>query len=409
MIKTHGTTSTPSLRDETRLSFSLCAIVIGLYMTNLSEGLAHMIGISSDLVSLLCKVFILLSLLVCAGALLRRFNMMMLVTICILVAFAGINLLVYPDNVPYFTQTLTTFVITILPGMICLMAIRDYEMLLRYLIIGAVVISVANTVIVLVGGAMKLSSSYSMGYANSMILPTNTLIYAIFEKKSKPIIKLMYLALAAANVISVMAYGSRGALLAILVLMLILCFKLLKRKTDIIIVSIIASMLLVCVAFYKQIFEALYNFVLQLGYYSRTLYLMYADLAHDSGRSQIWGAVISDIGKNPFIAHGVNGDYTVAGIYSHNIALELIHSLGILFGLIALLFIAYKIIRTVFSNNTPYNSVRTLIMFSFFPVCLFSLSVWSSMYFWLWLVICLCESRTNTRIETPKEEFDHGK
>lgn len=409
MIKTQDTVGTPYSKDEARLSFSLCAIVIGLYMTNLSEGLAHMIGISASLVSLLCKAFILLSLLVCVGALLRRLNRMMLISVCLLVAFSAVNLLLFPDNVPYFTNTLTSFLITILPGMICLMAIRDYDKLLKYIIVSAVIISIVNTLIVLVGGAMKFSSSYSMGYANSMILPTNTLIFAIFEQKCKRSVKIAYIVLAAANVISVMAFGSRGALLAIIVLMLLLCFKLLKRKTDIIIVSIIASLLLICVAFYKRIFEALYNFLLNMGYYSRTLYLIYADLGHDSGRSEIWGSVIEDISKNPFIAHGVNGDYTVAGIYSHNIALELIHSLGILFGVLALLFITYKIIRSVFSKNTSYSSVRMLIMFSFFPVCLFSSSVWTNMYLWLWLIICLRESNVIKPISPPQEEIDNGK
>ena len=374
---------------DKRLSFTLCAIVTGLFMTNISEGIGHLLGVNAETVSLACKLLILLSLLVCATVILERLNVMMVLTALAFVICVILNFVIFPDNSVFFAKTVSTFLLTILPGMICLMALEDYRPCLRALIVASCIISLINTFVLLIMSDVQFGSGYSMGYANSMILPTNVLIYVLLEKNVSFLKKVGVALLIVLNIVSVMAYGSRGALVAIMAFVLVFGFKMLRKKTDFLIILAIIMTLLLCVIFYRQIFSAVYNLLKQFGFNSRTLYLLSTDIGHDSGRSELWGEVIADISSNPFIAHGINGDYALIGIYSHSFIFELVHSLGILFGGIAIIFVLYLIIRTVFSRSDEYNAVRSVMLFSFFPICLFSLSVWTNMYFWLWLTVCL--------------------
>ena len=393
MVEARNIRSARRDKDDKRLSFAICAIIVGLFITNISVALGKMVGVSSSTVALLCKVFILLTLVICVPTIIRRLNVLLVLTVCVMVSVIAFNYVFFPSTRGIFTETASTFIMTIFPGMICFMLLENYELCLNKLVRMAYFIAIFNAVFCLLSGKIQFDSSYSMGYANAVILPTNILIYALFKRKQKVITKILTLALIATNIIGVMVYGSRGALAAIAVFFLVYGAKVFGKKIKPGFKVIIALLLSLCVIFYKQIFTVVYNIVKAMGFDSRTLYLFTTNIGHDSGRGELWNKILDDFWSNPFIMRGINADYLVVNGYSHNFFLELLYSLGILLGGAFSIYVIYQIIRTVRSRSTSFDIVRLLALFSFFPLCLWSLSVWTSSYFWLWIVMCWREKK----------------
>lgn len=376
-------------KDDKRLSFAICAMIIGLYLTNISVGIARFLPISADTVGILCKAFIFLSLLLCVAAIFRRFNVLLFIVLDVMLLLIITNFLVFPDTSEFFTGTVSTFVMTILPGIICFALLEDYSLLLKRLTSVAYIVSIVNMAVVLFLGSSAFSSGYSMGYANSLILPANILMHTLFYNSTKKWHKLLLIVFICVNVVSILVYGSRGALIAILLYFAIIAFRILRKKVHPVLLIMMFAALALCLLFYKPILTALYDMLTSMGFNSRTLLLFITNASHDSGRGELWAQLLSEMAKNPFIAHGINSDLVSAGLYSHNFFLELCYSLGIIIGIGVSIPIIYYIVKSLMYDNTHEGNIRKIIMFSFFPMCLWSLSVWTSAYFWFWLVICI--------------------
>lgn len=374
-------------KDE-NLSVAFCSIVLGLFFTNLSQGLFSSGSIMPKLVSLLSKAVIFLLLLMCIRVILERVYKPLLITTTIILIVPILQFFLFRDSWSYFSSSYLTFLLTIFPGMICFAALRDYQKCLQYLIITALGISIINLLVLVFMGGSAFTEKYSMGYANAMILPTNLLIYCFWRRHQKIATKITFFLLVVTNVASVLAYGSRGSLVAIAVFFLYAGFKTYYKEMSRKVKTAIIAVLGVCVLLYRQIFTILYNIMTALGFYSRTLLLLTKNIGHDSGRSKIWNAVWSDFSQNPFLIRGINADHLVAGNYSHNFFLELLHALGIILGGAVCIYIIVQIVRTCCGKTSAFDTVKILLLFAFFPVCLWSSSVWTSMYFWLWIVIC---------------------
>ena len=233
-----------------------------------------------------------------------------------------------------------------------------------------------------------------MGFANIMIFPTNILIYYLFNSKSNNIKKIVTIILVLFNIFVVFSFGSRGALIDIVAFMMF-SFITNKEKTagKYITIIVIGIIIMMGVVFFNDIIDTLINIFDELGINSRTLTILSTDLNHDSGRSEIWESIIKEIEQNPFKVRGINAEYAIVGIYSHNMFLELMYDLGILLGLPITIYIIYAIIKTLLvKKKSAYVHLLQLILFSFFPLLLWSDSIWKSIFFWIW-VCCFDEKR----------------
>ena len=75
------------------------------------------------------------------------------------------------------------------------------------------------------------------------------------------------------------------------------------------------------------------------------------------------------------------------GIYSHNFIIELLYEFGILLGVPFIIYIIYAIFKTVISKNNYYTNLLKILLFNFFPLILWSATIWTSMFFWIWLLL----------------------
>ena len=374
-------------RRDKSLSFAICAIVVGLFITNIAEGIAGE-GTLQRVISLLCKAFILASLVLCVPAILSRMNRMLVITTAAVALVIALNCLLFPDTLGHFTGTAKTFLLTIFPGMVCFMLLEDYELCLGWLRRAAYLVAILNVAVILACRGLHFSSGYDMGYANALILPTNLLIYVFWKRRQGVAAKLGTLALIAVNVFSVLAFGSRGSLVAMGVFFIVYGFKAMSRKLSRTTKTVLVSLLALCVLMYRYIFLGLFYLLEAVaGIRSRALYMLANVFSNDSGRGDIYNAILTKLRESPLAIRGINADYNVVGGYSHNIFLELIFAFGVVIGVVLCAYILYHIVRTLMEKTDALGTMKLLMLFSFFPICLWSSSIWTSLYFWLWMVI----------------------
>lgn len=251
------------------------------------------------------------------------------------------------------------------------------------IVVSKIIIPVA-TILFLV--SINMSFTYRMGLSYSLQLPTIMMFYNYYRTK-----EISSIVFALAGILTIVMLGSRGPLLGIFFFVGILLLKSFDiRKNALKTICCVFSVLLFLVA-KNYIFESLLHFTQSFGFHSRTLFLLVNDTLHDSGRSNIYGAIIEEILNNPLTIHGIASEYAVTGgTYAHNFILELIFDFGVVFGGIAVLYIFFQSFKTIrcFIIRGNINDSINLIMFacSFF-YALVSGSIWMSVYFWIWLFL----------------------
>ncbi len=375
-------------QNDSNLSIAIGAIIGGLYVTNLADGLALTKGTPALVIAALCKLLILAALALCIKAVVERANKLLLGICIALLAVLPLQGFLFRDTWPFFTETYVTFATSIFPGMICFSVLQDYRLCLRVLRYVSLGVAVLNWLVILLGGG-EAFTKYNMGYANALVLPTNLLVWHLITEARHWRERLLYAVAAVGNVIGIFTYGSRGALVCVLAFCVYVFFKVpvahkygRRIKVGILLTAV------VLLIFYRPILSVVLNALELVGFRSRTLELLISDVTHDSGRMALWKTVWTDFATNILAVRGINSDYALIRIYSHNAVLELLHAFGICGGAVVLGGL-WGIVTTFGGKTDAYGVVRVLLLFSFMPLCFWSGSVWTSMYLWLWLVVCL--------------------
>lgn len=401
-------------RHDRFLNLAICLLVGGLFMTNYSVGLQNYIeGLTPDKVSSLSKLLIVGAMALCLPALIQRFQAKMFWIAIGMMLVYFFQKLLFPTQDFVFKRTFQTFLLTVFPAVICFLAVRDYDSLLAWLLRLSLVISVICLLSMLIYGAELFAGQYVMGFSNSLILPSEVLLLHFASEDTPASKKFIYLTLTLSNCLCICIYGSRGALAAIVVFAI---YMILKMDTNVAKKFLVCSMLLVFgilfLLFFEDFMMSLNDWLIDLGFKSRTLSLIIEDIGHDSGRYEIWNYLLLELRENIFAVRGINADYLIIGAYAHNFALELLFDLGPVIASIIIVYIVYCIVSTVIVPITPYSKILTICMFSFFPVALWSGSIWTSMYFWIWIFLFRSDeikSAISTRKANDSENISGNK
>ncbi len=383
---------------EGRLGFFFCTIVMGLFIRNVTYMTSFISFSNKELISMVVKAFILVVLVFCLPVIINRMDGNSGFVLLASVLFVFMHILIFPDNNSFFGGTLNTFCTTILPAAICVHLIYDYDRFYTELINTAIFISSVNTLFLLLfflgnyGG-----SEYSMGYSQALVFPTNVLISLYFKNDRKKLTKLVHLVLIVTNILSIIVFGSRGAIVSIAFFIIVMFiasdnYDFNKKVQRIILILVF---LLILVVFSKQILQFAVRILNQIGMSSRTLELLVSSgFLTDNGRMDIWRVLIEKIKDSPFAIRGINADQLLQtgfyhnSNYAHNLFLELIYSFGILIGGALSVWFINKFIKTLRTNvQNDQEMIRLLFMSSFFPICIWSGSLWNDMYCWVWLAI----------------------
>lgn len=392
-------------RHDRLLNLAICFLVGGLFLTNYSVGLQNYIeGLTPDKVSTYSKVAIIGAMVLCLPALINRFQpkMFWIVVGMLLVYF--VQKLVFPVQQFVFKNTFRTFLFTVFPAVICFLAVRDFQSLLNWLLRLSVIISLVCLFSMLVYGAELFAGQYVMGFSNSLILPSEILLLHFSAAKTSPSKKILYAALTASNCLCICIYGSRGALFAILLFALVM---ILKTETSVAKKFLICSTMIIFgilfLLYFDSLMISLNDWLISLGFKSRTLSIIISDIGHDSGRYEMWAYLSTEIQQDVFAVRGINADYLMIGAYAHNFMLELLYDLGPVIASIIIVYILYCAVSTITAPITPYGRVLLVSLFSFIPVSLWSGSIWTSMYFWIWIFLFRTEDLKQNKQASPEE------
>ena len=390
-------------KDDRHWSLALGLIVAGNVIANLGTGFENVLGVPQVLVSIVAKGIILLSLAACVPSFIRKQNFKNVLLLVLSVFFISLfNLLAFNSNNSYFLTVLSNFVTLSLPVCICVLMIDDFAIALKALNdVSLALACVLSFVLIVYGGSFF--SNYNMGLSGALIIPIDVLLLYAMKYERNRRRRVLGIVLAAILFFSVLLYGSRGALVSVAVFLFVLLFRggVGSRREFIAKLAIMA--LVVCVvACSGSIIGRVADIAQDAGFQSRSLAMLEHGTAfQDSGRSNIQDKVLNDIELDPFTVRGIASTFVVAGDYSHNVALDLLHNLGVILGSIALLAIAAFGVRTIRSPENCKNDVALVLFLTFFPQALWSGYIFSSTSFWPWILL-------EVRKPPLDEEPSHG-
>ncbi len=223
----------------------------------------------------------------------------------------------------------------------------------------------------------RLPGDYYMDTAYRFLPSAGFLIYYAFG--SKKIIKWFF---ALAGIVLIFTYGTRGPILALLLLIAAnVFFKVRKSKS--IVVRILFLLLAVIIVFLLASGSMLANFMRdmanefsRLGFSTRFFdKWLEGDITSSSGRDEIYDAIFSAIQHNP-MGYGVMGDRVIIGMYCHNMFLEMWVDFGIIFGTLIAVLVVWIPVRALYLLRKSEDFFFVLMLF----VIVFTKMMLSSSY-----------------------------
>lgn len=375
------------MKDEKTISDLLAIIFFSLIIVNFSPVVASITGIPHAIVSMSAKIFLVVWGVIKAPVLFRRFKpaMVLLPLIVLSVLFLGLTL--FNETLEQLLDTSGQFATLCLPAMIYCFALRDYEQLRKSFVRMSYIISMFTVFIFVLGfSAIRSyfsSETYAMSLGYAYLIPILFLVQDYIAEK-----KIVSLLCGILLMVFVVAYGSRGPLLGIALFSIVYLFRHLIRKKKLVPLFIMIVTAIVIMSQYELILSMILKMALKLGINSRTLLLLSYDLQNDSGRSYIQQPLIREIMAHPLMIRGINADYLLVGIYAHNIVIELLYEFGVILGGAMILYLAWCVARTVFSDITDTEKgVCFIFMCASITELLVSGSLWTCQTFWIWFVL----------------------
>lgn len=176
-------------------------------------------------------------------------------------------------------------------------------------------------------------SSYNLTFGYDLLL--FEIIFLYFALKYK---KLIHWIMAIAGGIMMLAGGSRGPFLDILIFLVVyISVSIQRSRKKLFITSSLIALLLVLYFGYTPILNVISTFLSRMGLSSRLIKMIIAGTASDdNGRAEIWARAIQMIKEKPW-GYGAMGSRE--GIYDliyvghpHNVFLEILIDYGVIFG-----------------------------------------------------------------------------
>ena len=299
------------------------------------------------------------------------------------------NYILFPENRQYIEGLLIQFFFVCLPVFLYTLSLNDFSVFKSIMLKASYIVFFVGLVIGTLVFTKKASiGTYSMPFSYYMLLPAIMFLDRLMDKFSVRMSVFSIL-----SVVIILALGSRGPILCIVVFIVLKFFKprqiITHRK---IVCKFTLVAIGVIVLFYlKEIIMILDNFLMNFGVKSRTLSLFLNERGlYLSGRDEIYKKVLDEISINLLTGIGIAGDTRIIGkSYVHNFFIEVIGNFGIILGSIFIIGIILLIINSIISKDTiEYDIVIIWLSIGFVHLMLSS-SYWIDFRFWAFLGILI--------------------
>lgn len=264
----------------------------------------------------------------------RKFLLMIIVYIVALLTLL-FHCLLFPSNVEYIRLHSLRFLLPIvIPTMLAVISVKRFEIFEKVLYIVSwftFMLAFIYSLTYMIG--LFFIDNYNMSFSYGLLLPT----LILFSRKKWYSILASFIML-----FLIITIGSRGAAVVIIIYFIYDMFFNNRKMIPIFIIS--SFILLASLPF-------ILDFLGNIGIQSRTLWLLAeGNIAHDSGRSDLYTKMLDIFWENPILGIGLYGDRVhLYGVYCHNILLELYLDWGIILATILIVFFIYKWIKIFIS------------------------------------------------------------
>jgi hypothetical protein len=322
-----------------------------------------------------------------------------------------INFLIYPVLPDRFNEYMRVFVLICFPLSIMVYFV-DEEQLNKVLDLSGLIIGYVFLVIFLLyilGIARIDGYNTSIGY--SVILPEMILLSNIKFKNG--VLKFASVISLISFMLVVVLFGSRGPIVTIIAYIVYdsirsLKYEQRKNRKALGWIALLFSLIFL-VVFFSSIMSFVLSVADKFGMHSRTLRLFANDFSHLSGRENQYSMVISAIKEHPLLIRGIAGDTVVTGgIYSHNLILELLCEFGVVLGLIAVLIIVIRAIKSLFFVDYRENSLLVISLFGSIVPLMFSSTLWMNCIFWMWITCYIKTDFSRARVYDYSDDSDNS-
>lgn len=359
-------------------------------MVNLTACVGELTGVTYRFVSFLSKLFLFGCILLNLPALIRRVDGKIFAIGMIFLTVCSGNLLFFPEISSYFISSVVSFCTTAFPVLLFVYIVKDAKQMQRnLLLVSRVIFLITLPVVVLLlarnTGAVFNEGNYSMGFGYACALPAIFLLMNFIEKRS--IVDLLGTVV---MLVTIFAFGSRGPLLSVLFFFALFCFRFLISRREYAILIVTVILIIPICFFFEDLLELLSVFLEQYGIESRTLDLLQQEELYTSGRDKLYPKLLAIILEDPLTVRGICAEWSVIGVYAHNIVLELVYQFGIIGGGCLVLIIFCCAISSFFF--TPMNEDGILeLIFACMSLThlMFSSSLWTNYTFWAWIALFL--------------------
>ena len=378
-----------SKRIDGRLSELICGTILIDCIINIRYILGDISPVFDPdiifVISTICLIFLLIRI---APAFFKRINQKTICVLLLIVIATILSFILFPENNHQFINTCRYFCVVCLPTILVLPLIKDYGILKNKLFIMSRIICLIGVVITITTWTKYTGKkeTYDMELGYSLLLSLLIIMYKVYEKNN-----VLDIFLIISTILLIIMGGSRGPLIAITGFAIFLLVKKGITSKKILKTILIIGALLIAMFNISGILNVVEDVAQSLHINSRTVRLMDKGLGDDSGRGIIYGTTQNEIWSDPLEIRGINADYNLLGIYTHNIALELLYQFGVIIGVILIIILLYFIMITVVKSlkgNINAN-LSMIFMMSSIPCLLFSNSLWVKYEFWLWLTMVI--------------------
>lgn len=318
------------------------------------------------------------------------------------VVFLCVSIVALPVNAPYIEKDLWRVLGVAIPMYFIGLGYDHikFKSAIYYTSMLGVFFTFIYQIYVLNSGRELLSDN--MGAAYNVLPSLLYLVYWAFEKK-----KIVYWVIAVISLPIIFIFGTRGPMLACAVFLAFeLFFKVFFNKSLLIkILFVGAGIAVLWLLFFSDTLVQLAQFLSEkfedYGFSTRIFdFFLEGDIAHSSGRDEIYNSAINAIFQSPAFGYGVMGDRVVTNaVYVHNIVLEFWCQFGLVFGTLLLSVVIIIPIRALCLERQNPSVFYFILMLTcmVFTKLMLSASYITEMYLFLLLGICIRRIRINKK------------
>lgn len=309
----------------------------------------------------------------------------------------------FPDSRLYLKKLLIPVFFISLPTFIYSLSIQNFKIFLDIIRKASNIVFITGAVIaslVFVGKANI--GNYSMTLSYYMLLPMIIYLDELMDGFSIHILIRAFV-----SFIIIVSIGSRGAILCIIIFIFLKYVRAYQKLNYKKVITQLGILSIGIFFFLKtgDILEFVYNLLLRFGIRSRSIFIFLKKDIYLSGREDIYKVVYEAIIKNPLTGNGVAGDnYILNGGFPHNIILEIFSDFGLVFGLIILLTIFFKVVWLFVEKDNLTIKLGVIWMSLGFIHLFVSGTYMTDVKFWIFIGVLFNEKRFKNIYPTKNNE-----